>query len=108
MVKGEIWVSNPPAKGGHVQRGLRPALILADVTKAIAVVAPLTTSLMATRFPHTVSVAPTASNGLEQSSVALVFQLGAVDKRFLYKKIGTVEPELLQEVNEQLRTMLRL
>jgi hypothetical protein len=36
MTKGEIWVTELPAKGGHVQRGIRPALILADATKSIA------------------------------------------------------------------------
>jgi len=106
MTKGEIWVTDLPAKGGHVQRGIRPALIIADATKSIALVVPLTSSLAAQRFPHTLLLEPTASNGLEKPSVLLFFQLGAVDKRFLHRTIGTMDTALMRRVDDKLRTLI--
>jgi mRNA interferase MazF len=108
MTKGEIWGTDLPAKGGHVQRGVRPALIIADATKAIALVVPLTSSLAAQRFPHTLVLEPTTSNGLEKPSVLLLFQLGAVDKRFLHHSIGTIDAALLQRVDDKLRVLIGL
>jgi mRNA interferase MazF len=108
MTKGEIWVTDLPAKGGHVQRGVRPALIIADATKAIALVVPLTSSLAAQHFPHTLVLEPTISNGLEKPSVLLLFQLGAVDKRFLHHTIGTIDTALMQRVDDKLRALIGL
>jgi mRNA-degrading endonuclease toxin of MazEF toxin-antitoxin module len=108
MTKGDIWVTDLPAKGGHVQRGVRPALILADATKSIALVVPLTSSLVAQRFPHTMLLEPTVSNGLQQPSVLLLFQLGAVDKRFLRRTIGTLDAALLRRVDDKLRALIGL
>jgi mRNA-degrading endonuclease toxin of MazEF toxin-antitoxin module len=106
MTKGEIWGTELPVKGGHVQRGVRPALILADATKSIALVIPLTSALAAQRFPHTLFVAPTTSNGLEKPSVLLLFQLGAIDKRFLHRSIGTLDEALKERVDEKLRALI--
>jgi mRNA-degrading endonuclease toxin of MazEF toxin-antitoxin module len=106
MTKGELWVTDLPAKGGHVQRGVRPALIIADATKSIALIVPLTSSLAAQRFPHTLFIEPTMSNGLEKPSVLLLFQLGAVDKRFLHHTIGTIDATLMQRVDDKLRALI--
>ena len=108
MTKGDIWVTDLPAKGGHVQRGVRPALIIADATTSIALVVPITSSLAAQRFPHTLVLEPTISNGLEKPSVLLLFQLGAVDKRFLHHSIGTIDAALMQRVDDKLRALLGL
>ena len=108
MTKGEIWVSDLPPTGGHVQQGHRPALIVADTTKAIATVIPMTSSLAATRFPYTIVLPPTEDNGLDKPSVLLVFQLGAVDKRFLHRSIGRLDPATLGRVDAQLKAMLHI
>lgn len=108
MTKGEIWVSDLPAKGGHIQRGYRPTLIVADPTKAIVMVIPITSSLAATRFPYTLGVTPTEENGLDKPSVLLVYQLGAVDKRFLHRSIGQLDTATLARVDQQLKAMLHL
>jgi mRNA-degrading endonuclease toxin of MazEF toxin-antitoxin module len=81
-------------------------VIIADATKAIALVVPLTSSLAAQRFPYTMVLEPTASNGLQQPSVLLLFQLGAVDKRFLHRTIGTLDAALLRRVDDKLRALI--
>jgi mRNA interferase MazF len=108
MRKGEIWVSELPPKGGHVQQGYRPALVVAEPTRSIATIIPITSALAATRFPYTLGMTPTKENGLEKPSVLLVFQLGAVDKRFLNRNIGQIDAEMLARIDQQLKDMLQL
>ena len=108
MTKGEIWVSDLPVKGGHVQRGYRPALIIAETTKSIVTVIPITSSLTATKFRYTIPVVPSQGNGLDRPSILLLYQLGAIDKRFLHRSIGRLDPAILMRVDEQLKQMLHL
>lgn len=59
---------------------------------------PLTTQIDALRFPGTVLVEPDRENGLRLPSVALVFQLAAVDKRLLDRPSGAVSRSVLETV----------
>jgi mRNA-degrading endonuclease toxin of MazEF toxin-antitoxin module len=108
MTKREIWVSDIPAKGGHVRRGYQPALIAANATQSLATVIPITSSLSATRFPYTLAVSPTENNGLDKPSVLLMLQLDAVDTQFLHRSIGRLDAATLRRVDEQLKSMLQL
>ena len=59
---------------------------------------PLTTQLDALRFPGTALVEVTAENGLKRPSVALVFQLTAVDKQFVGPRLGSLSEPALEAV----------
>ena len=59
---------------------------------------PLTSQQDALRFPGTVLIEPDTQNGLRQPSVALVFQLTAVDKNFVGPHIGRISDEKLKEI----------
>jgi mRNA-degrading endonuclease toxin of MazEF toxin-antitoxin module len=59
---------------------------------------PLTTQLDALRFPGTVLVEPDTENGLRRPSVALTFQLSALDQRFVGTQLGHVSQEAMQAV----------
>jgi mRNA-degrading endonuclease toxin of MazEF toxin-antitoxin module len=61
-------------------------------------VIPLTTQLASLRFPGTVLVDPDQNNGLRRSSVALVFQLAAVDLRLLGLRMGQVSQAVMDAV----------
>jgi mRNA interferase MazF len=92
---GEIYWVELPDRGGHEQRGRRPAIIWQD-TQAYAglptvLVVPLTSRLSASRFPGTLRVEPTATNGLTVPSVALVFQLGACDLDRIQEPLGRLD-----------------
>jgi mRNA interferase MazF len=54
------------------------------------------------RFAGTTLIRPTAANGLRQVSVALVFQLRAIDRRRIQERIGTVSTEVLNAMFEEL------
>jgi mRNA interferase MazF len=103
---GDIhWVDLPTANGRE-QRGRRPAVVLqADDYGGdlpVVLVVPLTTARAAIRFAGTTLVRPTAENGLRQTSVALMFQLRAIDRRRIQERIGTVSEEVLNSMFEEL------
>ena len=106
MSIGDIhWVQLPTAHGRE-QRGRRPAIILQDEQYAgglpVILVIPLTTTRTTLRFAGTTSIQPTTENGLRQVSVALVFQLRAIDRRRIEERIGSVSREVLNEIFAEL------
>lgn len=59
---------------------------------------PLTSQQDALRFAGTVLVEPDGQNGLRQPSVALVFQMTAVDRKFISDRLGNISTNLLEEL----------
>ena len=51
------------------------------------------------RFAGTTLIQPTAENGLQQASVALVFQLRAIDRRRIEERIGSVSVEVVARLS---------
>ena len=99
MTVGEIHWVEMPARGGHAQAGRRPAIIIQQtVTLPTVLLIPLTSQQDALRFAGTILVEPDEQNGLRQPSVALVFQLTAVDKKFINARIGMVSTTVLKEI----------
>ena len=106
MRKSEVWQVNIPFTPGHAQAGERPAVILTEDAFIPALptllIVPFTGSRATVRFPGTVPVQPDGQNGLTMPSVALVFQLRALDKRdFLYSP-GVLDPATLDQVFAEL------
>jgi mRNA interferase MazF len=108
MKKGDVWIVDIPELKGHEQQGVRPAFVVADTPTPVAVVIPCTSNLQALRFPYTLLIDPTHKNGLTVSSVALVLQMRAIDKRRLKQQIGTLEETLVDEVNLMMKHLLAL
>jgi len=108
MRKGEIWSVELPSTNGREQSGARPVIILAETEANIAIIIPFTSNLQALRFPNTIEVKPSKGNGLTAFSVALVFQIRAIDKKRLKRKIGELENPNLEEINLILKRILRL
>ena len=106
MSVGDIHWVDLPAANGREQRGRRPAVVLQDDDYGgdlpVVLVVPLTTARAAIRFAGTTLLRPTTENGLRQASVALVFQLRAIDRRRMQERIGTVGPEVLNAMFEEL------
>ncbi len=104
MKYGEIRWARLPDRGGHEQRGQRPIIVWQDtVTFAklpTVIVIPLTTRLDASRFSGTVTIQPSAGNGLKSASVVLVFQLGACDIRRVAEKLGEVDGTDLARIRD--------
>ncbi len=95
MKNGDIWLVDLSDAKGHEQRGMRPAIIVGGANGLILVV-PLTSSTGSARFSHTHTIAPDVHNGLDTESVALVFQIVALDRERFQHRIGaTSEPQRL-------------
>lgn len=108
MKKGEIWLVEIPKTNGHEQSGLRPVIVFSSVEANTVFILPCTTNLTALRFMHTLEIHPLTANGLSSTSVALVFQLRAIDNKRLIRKIGVLEPDTLSQINEMIKGMLTL
>jgi mRNA interferase MazF len=115
MARGDIVLVELPqtANGvGHEQVGLRPALVVQDdlpgETLSVIMIVPFTSNLKAQRFPHTLMIQPSRQNGLTVPSVLLVFQLRAIDKQRVRKRIGQLENDLMSKVGDEMRNLLGL
>ena len=115
MPRGNVYfVTLPPPPGGQgrEQSGYRPVVVISSDQSAsanpMALVVPLTSKLGALRFPHSVRIQPSSQNGLSQTSVAMVFQLLAMDKTRLRQPAGSLESDYLVEIENELRSILEL
>ena len=108
MKKGEIFLVEVPSSNGHEQTGMRPVIILTDTEANIAIIIPFTSNLQALRFPHTLEVKASQKNGLSIDSIALLFQIRAIDKKRLKNKIGDLEENYLKESDQILKKLLKI
>jgi mRNA interferase MazF len=106
---GEVYWVELPSGDGREQAGRRPAIVLQDDTVAAAspmvLLVPLTSATAALRFPGTVPVLPTPENGLTRQSLALVFQLRAIDRRRVKEHVGTVSRDILDGLYRELNRL---
>jgi mRNA interferase MazF len=107
--KVEIWRINLPDAKGHEQRNERPAIIWKDLDHVkMAVAIPLTTNPERDKLPYTHTICTSAKNRLDADSVALVFQIRAIDKKRLSAKIGELEDSDIKCIADILKQLLRL
>jgi mRNA interferase MazF len=113
MQRGDIVLVNLPqvaGVSGHEQTGVRPALVVHDDATSdslsLIMIVPITSNLTAQKFAHTIPIQPSTQNGLSVSSVLLVFQLRATDKRRIVKKLGEIEAPIMERVNAELKNLL--
>jgi len=114
MARGDVLYIELPSPGvgtGREQAGRRPAVVVqTDSTSGLStiMIIPLTSQLSATRFAHTIQVAPSSANGLTQPSILLVFQLRAIDRRRVLNKIGELEQHYLAQLDNEIKNLLGL
>ena len=112
MTIGDIhWVELPDV-GGREQAGRRPAIIMQDDQFAgslpTTIVLPLSSAMAALRFPGTTRVKATKGSGLRMDSVALIFQMRAMDRARIKDKIGVVSELELLEIRSEIARLLGL
>lgn len=102
MKKGEVWRVRIPPAPGHAQTGERPAVILqADQFNSslpTVLIVPFTSTAAAARFDGTLVVQPDHQNGLTMASVALVFQMRAVDQHNCLLRLGVLDEPTLDQI----------
>lgn len=108
MAKGDIWLIELGKDIGHEQDGKRPAIVIGCVTGTLVVVIPITSNLDRLNFPFTELIRPNATNSLDADSVALVFQMRAIDQRRLVKKIGSLGSRDMEKIDALIAGLLQL
>lgn len=112
MAQGDIlWIDFPESNvPGREQQGQRPAIVIGVDLPGGALptqfVIPMTSNLDALRFAGTVKVEPSQQNGLNSTSVALCFQLRAIDKKRVLRTAGTLEANDLSRVIAEVKRLL--
>ncbi|OHA83284.1 MAG: hypothetical protein A2937_03990 [Candidatus Yonathbacteria bacterium RIFCSPLOWO2_01_FULL_47_33b] len=106
MKPGDIWIVHIPELGTHEQSGVRPAVIVASVTKTIVTIIPCTSNKAALRFPFTLSITPTEKNGLTSTSIALIFHIRAIDTSLLKKKAGELSKKDFASIKKEARKLI--
>ena len=109
MACGDVLLINLPASDGREQSGRRPAVAVQTdlVGEPLLMVAPVTSKLSVLRFAFSVRIEPTAENGLTAPSVVMVFQMRAVDKARIVRKIGQLSAADLARVEAEIWRVLK-
>ena len=106
--QGEIWFANFDPVEGQEQAGQRPALVVSvnELNRTgLCMVVPGTTREK--RYPGRVRV-PAGAGGLEHDTWFLCDQLRTVDRKRLWRYVGTAEIKYLRQVLTQATFFLRL
>jgi len=106
MKRGEVWRVRLPFVPGHTQAGIRPAVIVqedqATASLPTVLIVPFTGSWAALRFPGTLAIQPDGQNGLTVPSVALVFQLTAIDNIDCLQCLGELDAATMDQILAEL------
>lgn len=89
--KGDIWVVENTNAVGHIQNGIRPHVIVTQITGETVTVAPCTSSKGRIDQKYAIEIAPTEVNGLSRTSFVLIAQSFAADISLLQKKLGHLD-----------------
>jgi mRNA-degrading endonuclease toxin of MazEF toxin-antitoxin module len=69
-------------------------------------IVPLTTKIKALDFAGTILIKPDGRNHLDKESVALAFQLRAIDRKRISKKIGKLEVDQITKLQGLIKELL--
>jgi mRNA interferase MazF len=110
--RGEIYLTAlDPALGREIQK-TRPALVIQnDVSNRlsdICIVAPITSTVRFPLNPVHVLLAADENTGLSVTSVALLNQVRAVGRLRFIKRLGAIDQQTLERVDEAIRISLGL
>ncbi|MCC7290494.1 MAG: type II toxin-antitoxin system PemK/MazF family toxin [Phycisphaerales bacterium] len=102
MNVGDLYWVEFPQGAGRALAGRRPAAVVqtAEATLRLSThpMVPLTSQLDVLRFPGTVLIEPDRASNLRRPSVALVFQLAAIDRRFVASRLGRASEAILEAI----------
>jgi mRNA interferase MazF len=114
MKRGEVYWADLVPRSGSEQTGRRPVILVSHdgfnqtpAWKSIIVV-PISTSASHGKRGPTVVELPGGSVGLPKASFAVCHQVTTLDRAELTRRVGTLPPEFLQEVEGALKAAMDL
>jgi mRNA interferase MazF len=109
LLKFDVVQADFNPKKGHVQAGVRPAIVvqsnLFNQYSSTVLVVPLTKNEKKL-FPSEFLIIPSKMNGLKESSRFLGSHIASIDKSFILKKLGRLEEKYYSHLQEALRVSL--
>ena len=96
--KGDVWLIENVQAVGHVQKGVRPHVVVTQVTGQTVTVSPCSAVQKRSTQKYVVKLEPTAHSGLKQISFVLLAQSFAADISLLEKKIGTLSADEIARI----------
>ena len=107
--RGDLYSACLDPVVGSEQGGIRPVLVIQnDVGNRYSptvIVLAVTGQVNKARLPTHVHVMA-GENGLQKDSVILAEQIRTLDKRRLRERIGSIGPEIMEQVSQALRISL--
>ena len=107
--RGDLYSACLDPVVGSEQGGIRPVLVIQnDVGNRYSptvIVLAVTGQVYKARLPTHVPVLA-GENGLQKDSVILAEQIRTMDKRRLRERIGSIGPEIMEQVSQALRISL--
>ncbi len=102
MKRGDIYYADLSPVVGSEQGGLRPVLIVQNDTgnkhSPTVIAAAITSQINKARLPTHIELTA-RSYGLSKDSVVLLEQIRTIDKRRLKEHMGSLDPRLMNQVN---------
>ena len=110
--RGEIYLTAlDPTLGREIQK-TRPALVIQnDVSNRlsdISIVAPITSTVRFPLNPVHVLLPADENTGLSVTSVALLNQIRAVDRLRFIRRLGAIDEQTLERIDEAIKISLGL
>lgn len=106
MNRGDVYYANLSGTTGSEQAGLRPVIIIQNNSliahSRTVVVIPLTTNLQRARIPGC-EIINRGDGGLPQDSVALGYQIRAIDRSRLQNRLGTLSDITISKIERALK-----
>lgn len=109
--RGDIYYADLSPVIGSEQGGIRPVLILqndiGNKYSPTVIISAITSQINKAKLPTHVEIS-SEEYGLNKDSVILLEQIRTIDKRRLKDKIGHINDELMQKVDDSLMVSLGL
>ena len=109
--RGDIILVNLKPVKGSEQGGIRPCLIIqndkGNKYSPLTIIAPLTSKGFTKEFPTNVLVSKEDS-GLDKDSTILLNQIKTIDKSRIMKKISSLNPFFMNQVDMAIKISLAL
>lgn len=109
MARGDVLLVSLPPSDQREQSGRRPAVAVQtdQAGEPMLMVAPVTSNLSALRFAFSVRIEPSTENGLTMPSVVMVFQMRAIDKERIVRRIGRLSQADMARIDAEIWRMLK-
>jgi mRNA interferase MazF len=109
MARGDVLLVNLPPSDRREQSGRRPVVAVQtdQAGEPMLMVAPVTSNLGALRFAFSVRVESSPENGLTTASIVMVFQMRAIDKGRIVRRVGRISEADMARIDAEIWRMLK-